>query len=340
MTVYAQLFCTIADMVADAQAPGVDEPRIVQAIREASDYVQKKIGWFIPVTMTRTFKGSGTDRMFLPPFLALTAITNDETALSAADYFFSPESPYWANGPYDQVVRHPDSSLLAVWYGAEQGVVVAGRWGLYERTAALSATVQDNPQSDSQTTLKVSDGSAVSPGMVLLIGSEQQAVTGWSSPTTNITSLNGALTSTEDIVTLDDGSLVNVGEILRVDFEQMRVKDKRNHQAHVDRGWNNTGQVAHSDNTQVDVYRTVTVDRGVNGSTAASHTQGTAISRYHVPDDIQYITKQIATLIVNKAKAGYQGRTGNAELGTVFYHDVFTREIDQIRTNYMIFTTD
>lgn len=340
MTVYAQFFCSIADLIADAQAPGVDETRMMQAIREASEYVQKKIGWFVPVTLSLSFPGTGTDRMFVPPLLAITSITNDGTALTSADYFLTPKNGYWANGPYDQIVRDPDSSLLAVWNPEKNAVVIAGRWGKYERSASTGATVQDAPQSNSQTTLKVSNGGLVSPGMVLLVESEQEAVTGWESPTTNVTLLNGAITATDDVLTLDDGTLVNTGEILRLDFEQMRVKDKRTNQVHVTRGWNNTGQVTHADNTQVDVYRTATVTRGVNGTTAASHAQNTAIDRYFAPDDIQYLTKQIATLIVSKAKSGYQGRTGDAELGTVFYHDVFTREIDQVRQQYMMFTTD
>lgn len=336
MITYAQFFCTIADLIADAQAPGVDEARMMQAIREASDHVQKRIGWFIPVTLPRTLTGNGTPRLAVPPFLGIDTLIHDGDTLSASDYILKPDGGYWAHGPYGEIYVDPDSSLLTAWSTDAHAIEITGPCGLYDRSGSTGATVQDAPQSNSQTTLKVSNGGLVSPGMILKVESEQEAVTGWESPTTNVTLLDGAITATDDIITVDDGSLVNVGEILRLDFEQMRVKDKRTHQLHVARGWNNTGQVSHADNTQVDVYRTVTVARNVNGTAAASHAQNTAISRYYAPDDIQYLTKQITTLIVSKAKSGYQGRTGDAELGTVFYHDVFTREIDQIRETYWI----
>jgi hypothetical protein len=136
---------------------------------------------------------------------------------------------------------------------------------------------------------------------------------------------------------VDNGALLNVGEIIRLDFEQMRIKDKRTHQLHVERGWNNTGQVLHATGTDVDVYRTVAVEREVNGTTAAVHATSTAISRYIVPDEILYLTKQIATLMINKARGGYAGKSGGGETGTVFYHDVFPRfEIERVKENYQM----
>jgi hypothetical protein len=173
--------------------------------------------------------------------------------------------------------------------------------------------------------------------MILKIESEQQLVIGWEDPTQNVTALNGAISASDDIITVDNGTLLNVGEIMRVDFEQMRIKDKRTHQCYVDRGWNNTGQVAHLDNAEVDVYRTITVERALNGTIAAAHALNTAISRYLVPDDILFLTKQIATLMINKARGGYAGKSGNAELGEVYYHDVFPRyEMERIKANYTI----
>jgi hypothetical protein len=340
MTVYAQLFCTVDDIRADAQSAGVDEARVYQAIREACDYLQKEIGWFIPVTQTVNFSGKSKRTLFVPPLLGITSISNDDTALTAADYILKPDGGMWANGPYTRLIADPDSTLLTVWTCEIDDVVIAGRWGLYERTAALASTVADTTQqSDSQLTLKVSSGAEVSPGMVLLIGSEQELVTGWSTPTASATTLNGAVAATDEYITVANASLVNIGEIVRVEFEQMLVRDLNttNQRLSVIRGWNGTARVLHTTSTAVDVYRTVTVTRAVNGTTAAAHANGAAISRYFAPDDIQYLAKQIATLIINKAKSGYQGRTGNAELGVVFYNDAFPRQdIERIKARYNI----
>ncbi len=336
---YAQLFCTVNDLVSDKQAPGVDEARMFQAIKEASDWVQKDLGRFIPVTMTRFFSGNGSDKLLVPPvLLAVTEILNDGVTLSTNDYLLKPDQGYWANGPFGKIEANVNSTLVKNWSTEQNGVEVEGRWGRYERSATIGATVKDSTeQSSSQTTLKVSDGSKVSPGMVLLIGSEQEAVIGWEAPTAGVTALNGGISANDEIITVDNGSLVNIGETIRIGFEQMRVIDKQSHQLSVTRGWNGTGRVLHADDAAVDVYRTVTVERGVNGTEAAAHALDTAISRYYVPDDVLMLTKEIATLSVNKALSGYQGRTGNADTGVVFYNDIFPRfDIETVKKNYHI----
>lgn len=343
MTHYAQLFCTVADLAADKSSPGIDEARMLQAIRDASSFVEKEIGWFLPVTLTRAFHGHGSNKLFIPPLLAVTSLVNwagtsGPVTLTSADYLLKPDNGFWAYGPYTELIVNPFATSLRVWCDLQNGVELDGRWGKYERSGATGATVQDSTeQSSSQSTLKVSNGGKVSPGMVLLIGSEQEAVTGWGDPTAAVTQLNGALDANTEVITVDDGSLVNIGETLRIDFEQMKVKDKQTHQCEVIRGWNGTRRVSHLDNAAVDVYRTVTVDRAVNGTTAAAHVLNTAISRYFVPDDILYLTKEIATLSANKALSGYQGRTGNQETGVVFYNDAFPQfDIEKVKKNYYI----
>jgi hypothetical protein len=103
------------------------------------------------------------------------------------------------------------------------------------------------------------------------------------------------------------------------------------------RGYNGTQRAAHADDTPVDAYRTFTVTRGVNGTTAADHTLGAAISRYVPPEDIKTLAKQIAALIKNLAASGYAGRTGNAELGQVFYNDIVSKfNLELIEQNYEV----
>lgn len=331
-----QLFCTVNDLILDKQAP-VDEERMYKAIREASDYLQKELGWFIPVTLTRRFNGHGKTRLFPGALLAITSIVNDGTTLSPSDYILKPDHGMWAYGPYVEILVDPDAANLSSWVCEDDGVEIAGRWGKYQRSGSIGATVQDNPQTNSQSTLKVSDGSKVSPGMTLLIESEQQLVTGWSTPTANATTLGANVAAGDETISVADGNQVNIGEIIRSTFEQMKVKDKQTNTLEVTRGWNGTRRVTHTSGAAVDVYRTVTVDRGVNGTTAAEHAQNTAISRYFVPDDVNFLCKEIATLIAKKAGSGYQGRTGNAETGVVFYNDAFPKfDIERVKEVYYI----
>ena len=341
MTAYAQTFCTVRDLISDAQAPIADEARLFQAIREACDHLAKEIGWFIPVTLTRGFQApEAVASLFVPPLLSIASISNEAQALTSVDYILKPDDGHWANGPYTKIVADPDSSLLYTWDDETDGVSITGKWGLFNRSAALTATVADTTQqTDNQLTLKLSNAGEASPGMVLLIGTEQELVTGWSTPTASVTALNGAATISDEILTVDDASLVNIGELIRIDFEQMLVKDRNTstNKLYVLRGYNNTARAAHLNDATLDVYRTVTVERGVNGTTAAVHANGVSIARYFAPDDIQYLAKQIATLIVQKAKSGYQGRTGNQDTGVVMYHDAFPRyDIERIRKTYAL----
>lgn len=340
MTVFAQVFCTLKDIFSDQEAAGGDLTRWYQSVCEASDYLQKEIGKFIPITRTASLNGKGGRLLFIPPLLSVSSIVNDGTTLALTDYVLNPDGAHWLNGPYSWLEVDPDASNLSTWVDEADGVQIAGRWGLYERVASTGATVQDTTQqSDSQLTLKVSDGGSVSPGMVLKLGDEQELVTGLSAPTTAVTALSGAVAISDEQITVDDASLVNIGETIRVNFEQMLVLDKNEttEKLSVMRGLNRTQRAAHADNDALDVYRTFTVERGVNGTTAAVHANGLAISRYTVPDDILFLTRQIAVLMMNKAKSGYAGRTGNEQTGTVFYNDAFPRfDIDRIKNKYRI----
>jgi hypothetical protein len=339
---FAQLFCTVADLVADKDSPGLKETRMFQAIKDASDFVQKDVGWFVPATLTRLLHGSGSSVLFVPPLLSVTSISNyahtiNPTVLTTDDYLLRPDQGFWPRGPYTQIIFKP-YARQRTWAPYRNGVQIAGQWGMYDHSGATGATVQDTSgQNASQETLIVSDGGKVSPGMVLKIGDEQEAVTGWDAPTETVTALNGVISASDEVITVDDGSLINIDEVLRLTFEQMKVRDKRSNQLSVIRNWNGTGKVAHADDTPVDVYRTVQVERGVNGTDAAIHAKNTAISRYFVPDDILYLTKEIATLSANKALGGYQGRTGNQETGVVFYNDAFPQfDIEKVKSNYYI----
>lgn len=332
----AQVFISVSDLVEDQQTAGANESRWYQAIRDASDYLQKRIGWFIPNRMTRRYNGRALYRLMVHPLLSVTEIINDGTTLTGVDYLFQPDARHWNDGPHTSLLVDPDAENISNWVAEDDGVEITGAWGLYSKSVNTGALI-NTTQTSSAETLVVNNGGKVSPGMVLLIGSEQELVTGWDDPTASVTALNGAITVSDSVLTVNDGTLLKKGEILRVEFEQMKVKDIRGNQVAVIRDWNGSGKAAHADDAAVDVYRTVTVERAVNGTTAAEHTSTTSILRYVTPDDIQFLTREIATLMLNKAKSGYQGRSGNAETGTVFYNDALPEfEINKVAENYRL----
>ena len=100
------------------------------------------------------------------PLLAITTIIDDTTTLTTSDYILygaGPARPKWENGPYTRIDVDPDATNISYWTEEKDIVSITGRWGLYERSKATGATVQDNPLSDSATSLTVDNGGVV-PG--------------------------------------------------------------------------------------------------------------------------------------------------------------------------------
>lgn len=337
---YGQYFCTISEMDADLNLYGSESvDKLFRAVRDASIFLAQRLGDFIPVSETKILAGSGLERLFLPtPLLAVTtAITNDGDTLVSADYVLQPSVRHWASGPYTYLAVAPDAVNLSAWSDEINGVVIPGRWGKYDMTEASGAVLAAG-QDAVAITMQVNDGSKVSPGMTVVIDAEQELVTGVSTPTTSVTTLAVATDASSEVLTLASGTTVKKGEVIRIEFEQMRIEDDpQGALIVVRRGWNGTKKVAHTINKPVDIYRTFTVSRGLNGTTAAIHNNAAAVSRYLVPGDVNYLCRQIAALMLKKAQAGFAGKTGNAELGEVYYNDEFPRfAMKEIEQNYTL----
>jgi hypothetical protein len=174
----------------------------------------------------------------------------------------------------------------------------------------------------------LSDG-RYSPGAVLLIESEQQLLNGTGAATDSGLTVAEAVDNAEIDLTLDSVSGLYANEIIAIDGEQMRVVDVRSATSEITvvRGYNATQVATHDTGTAIYVYRTFNVLRGVNGTAAAEHAGATEVVQIVPPDDINYLCRQIATLMFKKAQGGYAGKTGNAELGEVFYNNEYPKDV-------------
>ena len=332
----AQMFCTVNDLQADLETPGGNEARLYRAIREASQSIAREIGHFIPVTETLTLRGVDGAALNTAPLLELLDdITNGTDTLTTADVILRPTGRCWNNGPYLSI--EIPSTVSQSWDATdEDSVSIPALTGLYNETQATGAAL-DGAIADDDETITVDNGAKLSPGMVLKIGDEQMLVTGTGAPVETVTALADSVSVGDESIAVDNLALLNIGEVVRIGFESMLVYDKSATRAAVRRGWNNTAKSTHAENDDVDVFRTFSVERGVNGTTAAAHADEAAIDRYVVPADIGYLCAQVATLMLNKAKSSYAGRTGNADTGTVFYNDAFPRyEWQRIADNYKL----
>jgi len=329
----AQIYASVNELVADLKLNG-DEPRLAQRIREASQFLARRFGRFIPVYETRTLSSvpqgaaQSTETLDLGmPLLSITAVRVDGVAVT--DYTAKPGDRCWESGPYTWLERE------AGWGTA---VEIDGLWGLFNEQVDMGITVD---QLINAVTLVTTDGSLLSPGMVLSIGTEQELVTAGNggdrspAPTAAVSLLNGAIDNASEEITADNGAEFHAGEVLQIGTEDLYIRKIGGNRLVCSRGWNATTKAAHIDDSAIAVYRTYIIARGVNGTTAEAHT-GAAIQRCLPPADVHWLALQIAALMRQKALTAFGGRAGSSELGETFYINEFPRQIADIQQNYSI----
>lgn len=322
--------CTVAEIISDLKIQG-DDTTLLGRIEQASQFIERKFGNFIPLTEKRTVDGRGTRTLFTDPLLSVTSLLEDGSALQPAAYLLyslKGNNPLWSNGPYTRIKHENESS----WLHDQANIEITGHWGMYEETEDLGITAS---QTDVVKTITVTDGSILSPGMVLLIESESELVTAPYSPTALVSLVNGAVDAVTQEITIDNGAEVNPGEVICIAHEDMRILRVAGNVLLVDRQWNNTPAEAHVDDSSISVYRTYSVKRGVNGTTAAAHTNKSVL-RYVVPSDINGLARKIACLKVKIAETQFSGKAGSNEMGEAFYYKEYPSEIEDIRSNYRI----
>ena len=328
-------YCTIHDVVDALGEPGVRSERAVfRYVQAAADEIERQIGIFVPVTATKTYDGLGQRDLYIDPCVAVTAVTDDGDSVTSTQYDLYPLNRHWENGPYTRLGVDPDATELSYWTHEREAVAITGRWGQYEDTESTGATTT---QSDGTTgSITLDNAAYISPGLVLLVESEQEYVTATGAVSDSTADTAEAVDATEEAIDVSDGTKVNVGETILIDYEQMFVIAKQGNTLIVTRGYNGTAKTTHNTSVSVYVYRTFTVVRGANGTTAAAHA-AKAVSRYTFPPLIQFIAVQIAALMWRKASTGFSGRTGNAELGEAFYTSEFPAEaIKQAKMAYKV----
>ena len=162
---------------------------------------------FFAELATVILDGNGVPTLTVPDLLSVTSIKLDEdrdrtfeTTLATSDYLlqrpFVPR-PYDTK-PYRRIVMDWVNGDFGRFVAQERLVEIIGEWGYTNDTEDTGETVQDSSEQDaSQVTLLVSEGSKVSAGQTLLIGSEQEYVTAAPSTTLQVTrGVNGTTKAT------------------------------------------------------------------------------------------------------------------------------------------------
>ena len=334
-----QIYCSVSEIIEDMGETGISESAVMSKIAAASLDIFGMMGQFLPTAETRSFPTADMvyedpdrwDLLMLQDLLTITSVSVMGIPRSTNDYFGWPPLRSWPDGPYGALQINRFGSL-GRWSPLSGKNAITGTWGMYDKTVSLQIAAVN--QTNIATTIVVSDGSQISPGMVLELESEWELVTSTGAVTASTATVSGAWDNAAEELAVSDGTKVNVGETIKIDFEQMRVLDISGNTLLVARGVNKSKRNTHTNGTAVNVFRTFNVLRGANYSTATAHTS-VSVARQVAPADVNYLCRQVAILMINKAKTGFAGRGGNDELGTGFWVNEFPRtQIEKIQANY------
>ncbi len=320
-----QIYCTEAEVIADLNLQGTDTS-LYKHIQAASQYILQNVGEFIPIWESRTiYADTRLDDLWVDPLLSIDSLTVNDVTKSSDDWDLNPAGRHWRNGPYTRLY-----SEVIAW----DETVISGSWGLFDLSESLVIT--GTQTTTSETTLNVTNGALVSPGMVIKIGAEHELITSWGSGSTITSLLNETLTASDEEIDIDTGTDVSESEVILIGTEDIFVRKVRSNTLIGSRGWNGTTKAAHAVNDVIKVYRTVNVTRGCNGTTAATHAAAT-INHVLVPYDVNYLCRQIASLMRMKAATGFTGRAGGGgDMGESWYVNEFPAMIKKVLDNYRI----
>lgn len=249
---------------------------------------------FIPVTETRYFDGNGLDHIWTPFLVSASTLKVDEDADGVYEITLAANTDYWLWPDNEDAKRridlNPESTQLGAFPSGRRRVELVGQFAYSSLTTTAGTVTSGLAASAAATTFEASNGSLIGVGDCLLIETEQVFVTDKTSLDI-AQNTSGALTASVTNTTVVLGGAptvaVKVGEILRIESEQMRVTAVNSTTSfEVERAWDGTTLAAHISGSDVFIFRTITIERGVNGTTAATHADASAISRYFPPADV------------------------------------------------------
>ncbi len=207
--------------------------------------------------------------------ISLATLTSDDLAIT--DYFLEPQA---VGPPYNRVEL--DLTGTGSFATGQRAITIAGTFGYTDdrdTIATLAGTI-----TSSATTLTASTSVGIGTGSLLRIGAEYLTVTVRNMIATGVV-LGAGIDASKATVTLTvtDGTLFALGEVIRVDAERMRIVDTAATALYVERAHDATVLAAHLTGAAISAPRSLTVARGQCGSTAAAHTAADAIAHHRPP---------------------------------------------------------
>lgn len=293
--------------------------QIDSAIASASDDID---GWLnrhkhglAPRIATRYFDWpqlfSRSYRLWLDEneLISVSSLSSGGVAISSGDYFLEPVN---SGPPYTNIqIDLSSSASFQSGTTGQRAIVVAGTWGLHDDQVPAGAL--DEALDASETAVDVTDASLVGVGSVLTVDTEKMLVTGRTAKSTFVTLTGGmnALKNDQTVEGVSGG--FNVGEVILVDNERMKIIDNNGVDLTVIRAYDGSTLAAHTLGATIYAYRTLTVERGALGTTAASHLTAAAVTAWDVPDLVRDLCRAEAIVRLEQEWSAYGARVYSDE---------------------------
>jgi hypothetical protein len=190
----------------------------------------------------------------------------------------------------------------------QRSLSVTGLYGFRDDETAV-AELSSNINS-SVTVADVDNGALVGVGNLLRINDERVVVTdkAFIDSGENLDADAGAAGTAS--ITVSDGSVFNVDEVLLVNAEKMLITDIAANVLVVLRAWDGSTLQSHTSGVSVSVLRRLSVQRGAVGTTAASHTSGDTVNKHQVPPAVKDLCINEAMLRVFGQRSGFARKAG------------------------------
>lgn len=219
----------------------------------------------------------------------------------------------------------------------QRSISIQGTFGFdtnKDQVATLAAAIS----SPTATTLTISDGSRLGPGVVIIIDTERMLVQDASMSATGLslsgTGVNTASANDQTLATTGTGAL-NQYEVVLIDAERMLVVDfTSGGAAVVKRGYDGTTVSTHAASAPVSALRTLVVSRGALGTSAATHSNAAPVYRHRVPSLVRDLSIAKAEYQLLGEASGYAGSPSAGGSHPIRYGETMEHLADKVCQRY------
>lgn len=284
-----------------------------QGARRADQLCGRMVQGFAPLLATRytdypsRIQRSPTYRAWFPrghTLLSATSVTvdNGDTTLSPSQYILRPdEGPY----TYLEVLLSGSGALgsAGTW---QRAIAITGLWGVENRRKQIGTLSSTLAASNSATASLAWTTARFGVGDVLFIDSEAVVITDRTFVDSTVNLSAGLDADNADtLVSVPDGTLFAVEEIIAVDGERMRVVDITGNTLSVIRAWDGTQLAAHLSGADIYALTGVEFERAVLGTTLAAHTSTTAVNQWIPPGLLATLSRAYAIDVLVQERSAW-----------------------------------